>query len=460
MLAQLGDVTISSRHVERLTEELGGELRAARDARVATLPPQSVRDQSSGAVPDVVVVEVDGGRIQTRATGQGPGIHAAQWKEDKIACLLTLKSQRAATDPHPEPPRCFLDRQRVVRLVKEISSQRVVADEADESVLLPAGACDAVVGLAAAEPAATECAVPVDERAVILPQTDPFVVELRVPVLRVPADAVPPRTTAPAPAPSAPAPSAPAPSAPAPSAATVEPKWQPQRLVRTCVATMANSETFGKLVATEAYARNFYGAPRRAFVADGQKYNWRLHARHFPDFVAIADFPHVLTYVFAAAFAVGAEAKSGWRTYVRWMTACWQGRVAEVIAALEAWVSSTAERAPPGKPPPTDPRAVVQKALTYLGNNRSRMDYPRYRCAGLPCMSAWMESLVKEFNYRVKGSEKFWNRGDNAEHILQVRAAVLSEDGRLAQHVRGRAGSAFRRHRRQPRRANPVKQAA
>ena len=36
-----------------------------------------------------------------------------------------------------------------------------------------------------------------------------------------------------------------------------------------------------------------------------------------------------------------------------------------------------------------------------------------------------IESLIKEINYRVKGTEKFWNRPDGAEHILQVRAASL-----------------------------------
>ena len=96
----------------------------------------------------------------------------------------------------------------------------------------------------------------------------------------------------------------------------------------------------------------------------------------------------------------------------------------------------------------------VPKRLTdrsrYLRNNASRMDYPRYRRRGLPCVSAWMESLVKEFNYRVKGSEKFWNDGGNAEAILQARAAVLSEDDRLTRHVLARPGSPFRSYRGQP----------
>ena len=49
-----------------------------------------------------------------------------------------------------------------------------------------------------------------------------------------------------------------------------------------------------------------------------------------------------------------------------------------------------------------------------------------------------------EFNARVKGREKFWNRPEGAEAILQVRAALLSEDG-LGRHFAERPGSPYRR---------------
>ena len=72
--------------------------------------------------------------------------------------------------------------------------------------------------------------------------------------------------------------------------------------------------------------------------------------------------------------------------------------------------------------------------------NRQRMDYPRYRREGLPTTSALMESLVKEINYRVKGTEMFWNDPSGAEAILQVRAAALCDDDRLARHLATRPG--------------------
>ena len=49
------------------------------------------------------------------------------------------------------------------------------------------------------------------------------------------------------------------------------------------------------------------------------------------------------------------------------------------------------------------------------------MKYPEYRRAGLPVSSSMIESLIKEINFRVKGTEKFWNRPEGAEQILQVR---------------------------------------
>lgn len=95
--------------------------------------------------------------------------------------------------------------------------------------------------------------------------------------------------------------------------------------------------------------------------------------------------------------------------------------------------------------PEDDPLRLVAEALTYLGNNRLRMDYPRYRREGLPVTSSLVESLVGEFNDRVKGREKFWNRPGGAEAILQVRAALLSEDDSLGRHFAQRPGSPYRR---------------
>jgi hypothetical protein len=369
---RLAGIDISCRQVTRIAEEIGDELVQQRQAKVVQrrrrqLPPQQA------TAPEAVAVEVDGGRLRTRASGCGPGVHQPEGKEHKVACLIPVSSQPHEQDPQPEPPESFLQPRRVQRLVRQLKGQ---AGEAlpDE--------------LATASEAET------------------------------------------------------------PSGETEEVPQRPPERARTCVASMADSQSFGPMVAAEAQQRNFYAAKRRAFVGDGAAYNWSIQQGYFPDFEPVNDFIHVLCYLYLAGGAAGGDEAERWSLYVRWLRACWQGRVAEVCVELRVWQERV------GKPPAGeelaafDPRRLLAEALTYLENNQSRMDYPRYRQEGLPVTSSLVESLVGEFNARLKGREKFWNRPDGAEPILQRRAAVLSDDDRLAGHFEQRPGNPYRRRRR------------
>ena len=380
MLEALAEVRISPQHVGRLTEQVGRELAAARDAEVAQyrrreLPPQVE------TVPEIAVVETDGGRWKQRATGCGPGVHDAAWKEDKVACLLRMIGPEHAADPHPEPLECFRDRAQVAELVQHMKGAGGASEPSDSATEIPGDA--------------SRCA----------------------------------------------------------GSGSSDPTWPPERLARSCVATTADSESFGPMVAAEAQRRHFFAASRRVFLGDGGIWNWTIHRTWFPGFVAIVDFMHVLTYLFVAAGAVARGTAAQWKLYLEWMTACWQGRVDAVIASLAEWQERLGPVAPDEAPGADDPRVVVARTRGYLENNRERMNYPRYRRLGLPVTSSAIESLIKEVNYRVKGSEKFWNdRG--AEAILQVRAARLSDDGRLHRHMSHRPGNPFRyRHRHRKRQA-------
>lgn len=155
---------------------------------------------------------------------------------------------------------------------------------------------------------------------------------------------------------------------------------------------------------------------------------------------------HPLTYLYVTATAVSANVATRWQRYVAWMTHCWQGNVAGVIAAMEARLRQMGPHTGPGKLPATDPREVLRRAVGYLRNNQAHMNYPEYRKQGLPVTSSLVESLIKEINYRVQGPEKFWGNPEGAEAILQLRAAVLSDDDRLQTFVLNRPGSAIRRH--------------
>lgn len=202
-----------------------------------------------------------------------------------------------------------------------------------------------------------------------------------------------------------------------------------KRLVRTVVATLQSSEDFGYMVAAEAYRRGLDLAARKGYVCDGQAYNWSIWEEHFRalGFVPILDFLHLLTYLYTAAQAAGGGLAKQWERYEQWLRWAWGGQRDQLFLALKAAASKAG--APPKNAADNDPRRILEAAVRYVTNNLERMDYPRYRKLGLPISSAPVESLIKQFNRRVKGTEKFWVK-PGAEAVLQVRAAYLSEDGR------------------------------
>jgi hypothetical protein len=364
--------------VQQLTDEVGTDLARQRDARADQRRRRQLKPRV-GQTPAAVVVEIDGGRLRTRATGEGRGVHRAENKEDKIACLATLESAEHGADPQPQPPASFLQPRRVQRLVQQMAGQ-------------------------AGEPSHDD------------PAAGP---------------------------PAAPLPGA---GAEPPSGGVIEDEpWAPKRRTRTCVASMAESRSFGPMVAGEAQARDFYAAGRRAFVADGLAYNWSIQEGYFPDFEPIVDLLHVLCYLYKAACGLGADEGSRWSLYEGWLRQCWQGRVAEVVAELSRYQQQVGRPPPEEELPARDVRRVVAEGLSYLSNNAARMDYPRYRRLGLPTTSSLVESLVGDVNGRVKSKQKYWNRPGGAETILQVRAAYLSEDDRLHCYFAQRPGNPYRR---------------
>ena len=147
-MSDLADVDLTGRQLERIALEEGDQLRQARDEQVADfqnhrfLPPTDV-------APKLAVVSIDAGRYQTRAEGQGLGIHDPAWCEDKVADLVTMSTQSHAQDPHPELPRCFTKKPAVVELVQGITAQGTLADVIDPSADEPGP-------LAVCEPAQAE----------------------------------------------------------------------------------------------------------------------------------------------------------------------------------------------------------------------------------------------------------------------------------------------------------------
>ena len=382
-LSKLAGVKVSMMEVSRITQQIGQELLENRE-REAALHQRRELPTSTTQPLEIACVPVDGGRIRTRLAGQGPGVQDQVCKETKVAALWRMVGSTFDHDPHPEPPRCFLDQKHVPQRVRAIKRQRSEQHQRD------------------------------DEQAEKTSSKQPHT--------------------------------------PTQDSTKSERKWPPRRVFRTCVATLKDVHGFGPLVAAEAQRRGFYDAARQVFLGDGDHKNWTVHKLHFPHFTAITDFVHPVTYLYDAAAAVTSSWAAQWEQYTEWLIACWGGRVSTVLDELHAWQQRLG--LPEKETPENDPRQVVAKTLTYLTNNQQRMNYPQYRQQGLPITSCLVESLIKEINDRVKGTEQFWNRPEalQAESILQTTACLLSDGDPLTKHILSRPGFLYYRR---STRANP-----
>ncbi len=379
-LEYLADLKVDAKQVERLTEAIGDERVAQRDAATAAFQALPLVEKfvvpPDVTAPDLAVVMADGGRLQIldrgaaataeRPTATGAAAAAAaalpepgwdeepppnkgHWREDKVGLLLSMKSAASAVDPCPDIPASFVDVLRIPKLARQLKKNARAGE-------------DAVAD--SDEPEAADEALPVE--------------------------------------------------------AVYEP---PQVQSRQVVASRGRWPVFAPLLAAAAWALGFQGASRKAFVGDGSVNNWTLQRRFFGSFVPILDFIHALSYVFAAAVA-GRKFAAGWACYQQWIGWVWQGQVSQVIAALQARQAELG--VPATDEPETSPSVVVSKTLAYLENHQDKMKYDEYRKAGLPITSSLMESAVKQINQRVKGTEKFWSE-QGSEAVLQLRADELSD---------------------------------
>lgn len=351
-LEQLAEIRLSPKQVRRMVNEIGKLRLAEREQAVEQLQllplPKRRAGSQASQPPELAVISMDGGRYQRRdnfrsaSTTSREGQH---WRETKVGCLLSMKSEVHAADPAPEFPAWLASSAAVAELAK------------------------------------------ISEKMAVSELTSPL------------AEAVGPSGE--------------------------ELLYHPPQLVsREVVASSHEAERFGWELESRAWQLGFPVAARQAFVADGQPVNWTIARRHFPRAVPILDLMHALSYAWSAALAT-----DGGASYRQWAEWIWQGNVSRVIAALSAQRQRLG--APPADAELSDPRQQVDRALTYYRNNQSRMDYPTYRRLGLPLTSSHIESVIKQINRRVKGTEKFWCRA-TGDAVLQLRADSLSDSQPLA----------------------------
>jgi hypothetical protein len=134
-LAELPDLAVSPKQVERLTRRIGRERVDQRDQAVAAFRTRPLAEQDTVAEatcpsPSVAMVSTDGGRLQVRPSPE-TSERSSHWRESKVAVLETYLSPVRPTDPDPDVPRCFLDLAGATRLVRGLGHALPVGWEAD-----------------------------------------------------------------------------------------------------------------------------------------------------------------------------------------------------------------------------------------------------------------------------------------------------------------------------------------
>ena len=406
-IKKLLEISLGHKRLERITERIGVERLVEADQEVAVFKTLTLTEKLAGPKnvrsPVSAAVMADGGRYQRCEKNEsGEGDHRTHWFEDKAGVCLELGGRRDdvpasadAVDPCPQVPGFLMNIEQIETLTREIGQKA-----AKKAALLDADENSINTSLVAIVPD-EDCQINIDA-AQTLPDLDRMVAAS----LQSPSQH----------------------QAAADSADDLP--TSPKVLLRDVVATLENSLHLGLKLAAHAWFLGLFQAKFKAFVGDGSSWIWTIFDKHFRafKFIAVLDIIHAVTYLYAASMADRTEAE-GASVYRQWVSWLWSGDVLQVIAALAK--RQVEVGLPTDEDGPTSVRRIVSGALIYLQNQQSRMNYPLYRKLGLPITSSHMESAIKELNYRMKGTEKFWSK-EGGESVIQLRADNLSRTDPLS----------------------------
>ncbi len=163
---------------------------------------------------------------------------------------------------------------------------------------------------------------------------------------------------------------------------------------------------------------------------------------HFSDAVPILDWYHLAEHISKCSNEVlgeGTEESRQWAGGMREIMA--KGKVDQALREMERLPGSSENKV-----------QAKRELITYLTNNRDRVDYPRYCSLGLPIGSGQVEADCKTV---VQARRKQWGMRwskSGAEQVLRVRCALRDESfDRLWDHSRTSIAVWHKRRRREER---------
>ena len=183
------------------------------------------------------------------------------------------------------------------------------------------------------------------------------------------------------------------------------------------LAIQEAAEAFGRRLYTFALRLGCERARELVFLGDGAEWIWKLAASHFSDAVQILDFFHASEHVWKIARAAFGEASPAGK---QWAESCTEQLREEGVQGLLRGLHALR-----GCELTAAARAEIVGEIQYFRRNRRRMDYPRYRGAGMMIGSGPVEAACKSVvGSRLKGTGMRWSQG-GADAILAIRTALL-----------------------------------
>jgi len=190
-------------------------------------------------------------------------------------------------------------------------------------------------------------------------------------------------------------------------------------------ATNVSWKDTAPLIISHLYIRGIKLEDVQLCISDGSEHIMReVFMPLFPKATHILDYYHKNEALHECVKITGVvcETEKKLKDYL------WAGNTSELIKVLEE-IQSKFGKPGKGKRNPDNPRVKLDNFIGHITKNKERLNYQNYREHGYPIGSGSIESAVKLFGKRIKGTEKQWNEY-GGEAILNLYAFLISEDNR------------------------------
>lgn len=165
-------------------------------------------------------------------------------------------------------------------------------------------------------------------------------------------------------------------------------------------------------VIDEPYRKN---ENRIVFITDGARWQWKWVEAEYPNSIQILDFYHVMEHV-GAYISVCYKSKKEVKSMMKKL-----GHILKHkgVSSLDNYLKNI--------PRKTKARQdEYQKLMTYINNNRTRMDYPKYLAKGLLIGSGAIEAAHRTvLQRRMKLSGQRWSE-QGLENMIKLRTMKMS----------------------------------